>query len=160
MTDDRPEPKYGQYAPLTAQLPPTPEAPQPPIVAPAPPRRWDLVLTTLLLLLGVYDVVTGFGQYSHLADALQAAYTSQGFGTFTATALALKVGLAINIARITVLAVAIVVSLALIRLGRKAFWVPLAGAALAGLFVIIGVIVVILGDPAFAQYIATQTPTP
>jgi hypothetical protein len=158
MTDHRPEPKYGQYAPVTTPAPAPPE-PAAPVAATKPLRTWDLLLTTVLLLFGVYDVVTGFSQFSHLAEALQAAYTSQGFGTFTSDALAAGVGLAINVVRIAALAVAIVVSLLLIRIGRRAFWVPLAAAAFAALFVIISVIVVILGDPAFAQYVATQTAT-
>ncbi len=159
MTDPRPEPKYGQYAPVST---PAQTAPEPivPTAAAAASRPWDVLLTTMLLLLGVYDVVTGFNQFSHLADALQAAYTAQGFGTFTADALAGGVGLAINIVRIAALAIAIVVSLLLIRLGRRAFWVPLAAAAFAGLFLLISMVVVILGDPAFAQYIASQSATP
>lgn len=159
MTDPRPEPRYGQYAPITA---PAQTAPQPivPVAAATASRPWDVLLTAILLLFGVYDVVTGFSQFSHLADALQVAYTAQGFGTFTSDALAGGVGFAINVVRIAALAIAIVVSLLLIRLGRRAFWVPLAAAAFAGLFLVISLVVLILGDPAFAQYVATQSATP
>jgi hypothetical protein len=157
MTDDRPQPKYGQYAPLTTPAP----APQPPapIGVARPPRTWDLLLTTALLLFGVYDVVTGFDKFSNLADALRSVYTAQGYGTFTSDDLASSMGLAINVVRIVTLAAAVLVSLLLIRAGRRAFWVPLAGATFAGLFMIIGLFVVILGDPAFAQYVASQTAT-
>jgi len=151
MTDDRPRPRYGEYAPVAPALPVAP--PVEPVVAP----RGDVVVTTLLLLLGVIDVVTGFGQFSDLGSALRATYASQGFPAFTADALANTMGIAINIARVTLLAAAIVGSLLLVRLGRRAFWVPLVGAAVAALVVIVCVLVVILSDPALAHYISTQS---
>lgn len=163
MTDDRPEPRYGQYAPL----PPTPESPptgpEPAAALPAvqaPRRTWDVVLTTLLLLLGVIDVVSGFPQFAGLAATLGTVYASQGFGTFTSDGLAATMGIAINVARVVVLAAAIVVSLLRIRANRIAFWVPLAGAALAALVVIVCVLAVILQDPALAEYVAKQSATP
>jgi hypothetical protein len=47
-----------------------------------------------------------------------------------------------------------------IRRGRRAFWIPLVGAAVAGLVVVTCVLIVILNDPALAAYIANQSATP
>ena len=160
MTDDRPEPKYGQYAPV----PPAPVA-EPPAVQPVPtvatPRRtWDVVLTTALLLFGVFDVVTGFSQFSHLADTLAAAYTAQGFGDFSSDALANSMGVGINVARVVILAVTVIAALVRIRSRKLAFWIPLVGAAASGLVVIACILAVIIQDPAFAAYVAQQSATP
>ncbi|MCU1579113.1 MAG: hypothetical protein JWP19_1317 [Rhodoglobus sp.] len=160
MTDSRPEPKYGQYGPTPIPVEPAPPIAAEQVIAPAPRRTWDLFVTTALLMLGVIDVVTGFGQFTHLADALRAAYAAQKFGAFTSGDLATAMGIAINVVRITVLVAAIVVSLLLIRRGRLAFWVPLAGAAVAGVFVVACVLIVILSDPALAAYVANQSATP
>jgi hypothetical protein len=66
-------------------------------------------------------------------------------------------GLALNIARGTVLALTIVVSMLRIRAGRIAVWVPIVGAVVAGILVIIGLIVVIMQDPALAEYVQRTT---
>jgi hypothetical protein len=160
MTDPRPEPKYGQYGPA-----PTPVEPSTPVVAeqviaPAPRRPWELFVTTALLMIGVVDVVTGFQQFAHLPDALRAAYASQGFGAFTSDDLASSMGILINAVRISVLVAAIVLSLLRIRRGRRAFWIPLVGAAVAGVFVVTCVLIVILNDPALAAYVANHSATP
>lgn len=154
MTDERPQPRYGQYAPTPTVLPMAPIAE--PAVIPAPRRSADVFVTTALLLLGVVDVVTGFPQFRNLASTLRATYAAQGLPAFTADALANSMGVGINIARVTLLAATIAVSLVLIRRHRRAFWVPLVGAAVAALVVIVCVFVVIINDPAFAAYIATQ----
>ncbi|CAN5279557.1 hypothetical protein BH11ACT4_BH11ACT4_20170 [soil metagenome] len=159
MTDERPRPRYGEYAPIPpagAPLPPPPPTVEP--VAPAAARRpGDVFITTALLMLGVIDVVTGYSQFTNLADTLRATYAAQGFPAFTSDALANSMGTGINIARVAILVVTVIVSLLRIRLHRRAFWVPLAGAGLAALVVIVCVLVVILHDPAFAQYVATQS---
>jgi hypothetical protein len=160
MTDPRPEPKYGQYGPVPIPVEPAPPVAAEQVVAPPARRTWDLFVTTALLMLGVVDVVTGFEQFSHLADALRAAYASQGFGVFTSDELAASMGIVINVARITVLVAAIALSLLRIRRGRRAFWIPLVGAAVAGLVVVTCVLIVVLNDPALAAYIANQSATP
>lgn len=178
VTDDRPRPHYGEYAPLppagspaapVAAVPPvsTPVAPPAPgsvgspsstaVVAPQPRRVRDVILTTTLLLCGVVDVVSGFAQYGDLAGTLRATYVSQNYPAFTADALANTMGLAINVARVTLLVAAIIASLLLIRVNRRAFWVPLAAAVVGAIVVTVCVLVVILTDPALGQYLATQT---
>lgn len=156
MSDDRPRPKYGEYGPVppVAVAPATPATPDA-----ARPRTGDIVLTTLLLLLGVLDVVGGFPQFADLAGTLRQTYAAQHFPAFTSDALANDFGFAINIARVVVLVVVVAGSLLRIRLRRRAFWVPLAGAAVSAIIVIGCVLAVILMDPAFAQYVSTQTPT-
>lgn len=155
--DTRPEPKYGQYGPV-AVTPPTPEPVVAPVVAPAPNRTRDIVITTVLILIGVYDVVTGFPGFASLGSALAQAYDVQGIPGFTSQALADRVGVGINIGKSVVLAFTIAFSLVLIARHRLAFWVPLAGGALAALGVVACVLVVLLQDPALLAWAQTQSP--
>ena len=168
MTDPRPEPRWGQYAPTPPGSPSAAVLPEPvgPAVDLPPPvaatvvassrarsSLFDVAATVALLGLGVIDVVSGIGQYADLAPALREVYTQQGFGEFTSDALALTVGLIINIARSVILAVTIVVSLVFISRRRRAFWIPLVGAALAFLTVVVCLVVLMASDPALASYL-------
>jgi hypothetical protein len=158
MTDDRPRPKYGEYAPI-APAPVVVEAPAPAVEAPAeqkPRNVRDLIITTVLLLLAVADVTTSFSLYANLAVQVKAlVYVPLGIPGDVTSTLAEPVGLAINIARVTLLVVTIVVSLLLIARRRRAFWVPLAGYALAGLVSTILVFVVLADDPAYTAWMTT-----
>lgn len=156
MTDDRPRPKYGEYAPV-APAPVVVPAPVVEAPAEAKPRNVrDLVATTALLLLAVADVTTSFSLYANLAPQIKAlVYTPLGIPGDVTSPLAEPVGLAINIARVALLVVTIVISLVLISRRRRAFWVPLAGYALAGLVSTILVFVVLADDPAYTAWVAT-----
>lgn len=156
MTDPRPEPRWGQYADVT---PPPVEPPPPARPAAAPVRRtWDVVLTTMLLAYAVFEVVGGWSSFANLSPDIQTMFDQFGIGTFTATEVALQWGLAANLARATVLVAVIVVSLLFIRRGRLAFWVPLAGGALAGILVLVCIGAVIASDPAYVDFLLGQQP--
>ena len=160
MTDDRPRPKYGEYAPIppVVAAPVTPVAPVVPPVAARTATPGDVFVTTLLLVIGVVDVVGRFSLYADLGTQLQGVYSAEGFPAFTSIALANNIGVALNIARVVVLVGTIVAALLRIRRGRRAFWVPLVGAGIAFVILIACLLAVIIADPAFAQYVATQTP--
>jgi len=156
MTDERPRPKYGEYGPVQPVLPP----PVAPVATPAVPRRsrtWDVALTAGLLVIAAWDVATAFPRFADLGSALQEAYTVQGIGEFGSSALAASLGLVINVVRIILFAVVAVLSLLQLARGRTAFWIPLAGAAVSGLVVLACVLAVVLQDPAFTDYVLTQT---
>jgi len=158
--DTRPEPRYGQYAPL-------PPANQPPIAppgkndwpAPEPAtkspvnRTRDIAITTVLLLVGVFDVVTTFKTFGDLGPSISVIYEQLGIAGTASAELAAPFGLAINIVRVAVLAITIVVSLLLIARQRRAFWVPLAGYAVAGIVSSILVCIVMLNDPAYQAWL-------
>jgi len=153
--DNRPRPQYGEYAPIApvAERWPAPEAPT---MVEAPPvnRTRDVVVTTVLLLLGVFDVVTSFATFADLGMALSQVYAQLGIDGTVSAALAAPYGLAINISRVGILAITIVVSLLLIARHRRAFWVPLAGFAVAGIVSSVLIIVVMSNDPAYQAWLA------
>lgn len=112
-----------------------------------------MALTTALLLLGVYDVVTSFPHFVALGDTLRSVYALQGLGEFSSDALAGSMGIAINVVRVILLLVAIAISLLLISRNRLAFWVPLTAGVVAGIVVMVCAGVVLVNDPAFVAYV-------
>ncbi len=164
MTDERPKPRWGEYAdtpPKVEYPPPTVPVPsEPPLHDPATPgaatpvrNNRDILITTALLLIGVFDVASMWPTFAALGSQLGPAFEQQGIGEFTSIALADSVGQWLNITRAVILVLTIVVSLLLISRGRRAFWVPLVGAVLAFIALVVFVSYVILGDPAFIAYV-------
>lgn len=159
MTDPRPRPKYGEYAPIdqvpVAPLaPPKIETPAPAPAAIAPPR--DVLFTTFLLAVGAFDVVTSWAQVADLPSALQTLYASQGVGEYTSIGFATSVGLVANLLRATILVVVIVLSLVRIQHKRRAFWIPLIGGVAAAVVLMVGVTVAMLGDPALLSFLESR----
>ena len=163
MTDDRPRPKYGEDAPLPAE----PVAPVAPVEEPAPPapepapqqplRTGDVILTTLLLLVGVTDVVGSFPLFASISGQLTAVYAQLGVGGTSASPLAEPLGLAINVVRVVVLAAAVIVSLLFIQRRRRAYWVPLAGYVLAGILAGVLVLIIMLNDPTYLDWVTKNS---
>jgi len=154
VTDPRPEPKYGQYGPVVPQPVVETAPPPPPPAPPQPNRTRDVVITTVLLLIGVFDVVTAFATFADLGPSLSLVYKQLGIDGTVSGSLAAPYGVAINIVRIAVLVVTILVSLLLIARHRRAFWVPLAGYVLAGLVTSGLVIALMLNDPTYQAWLA------
>lgn len=165
MTDDRPRPQYGEYAPegwVSPNLPaPTPPAPEPevaPVVAVAPRRRlWDLVLTFALLGLGLYFVLSGYVVYGQLPAVFDQVFAQVGISEFTSDELARTIGIVINVVQTVIWVFVAGMAGMSLRRGRIAFWWPLAGGVLANFIVVILVGVVIASDPAYAEYVSRMT---
>ncbi len=110
----------------------------------------------LLLGVGLIDVLLRYGQFAAFADIFQEAYVQLGYGDFTSDAAANAMGAFQNGARIVILLIAVGLSARLITQGRRAFWVPLAAGGVAAVVLTLGFFVVILGDPALAEYVQTR----
>lgn len=158
MTDERPRPRYGEYAPVPPPAAtPTPAqqapaAPPAPVGPPAPvekPRNVrDIVITTLLLLLGVFDVSTADFAY-RLSATYQFLAIDGPSGELAGSLSTLG-----TVLRWAILVVTIVVSLVLIARRRRAFWVPLAGYVLATVVTGVLALVILLNDPAYLAWAA------
>ena len=154
--DPRPRPKYGEYGPV---MPPAPVVEPVAAVAPTVPNRTrDVVVTAVLLLVGVYDVVTGFPAFATLGAILAQAYEIQGIPGFASRALADQVGIGFNIGKSVLLVATIVVSLVFIAQHRRAFWVPLVAGVVAALAVMVFVLAVLLQDPSLLAWAQTHSP--
>jgi hypothetical protein len=110
-----------------------------------------------MLYYGRIIVVTGWQSFANLADLLRASYKANGYPPFTSGILASQVGLALNIAQGAILLIAILVSVRRILAGRNAVRVAIVGGMLAAIVVIVGLLVVIMQDPALAEYVQRTT---
>lgn len=156
--DPRPAPRWGQYAEVPPPPPPLPPAVTdlPPPLAPAPPAPrlvGDIVITTVLLAIGVYDVVSRWSLNLDLASIIRQVYDLQGIGEFTSVGLAEQVGALTNVVRLAVLVGTIAWALVRINAGKRAFWVPLLGGVLATVTTFVFYLVVVISDPAFLSYV-------
>lgn len=165
--DPRPRPQYGEYS----DAPPPVAAPEPLVEhAPAPPtaaapgagpsvgaivrNRWDRMLTVFLLALGTFDVVLNFTAFANFANTISISFAQLGVeDAFSSTELAAGVGLAANMIRVVLLAVAIVISVRRLRAGRITFWVPLTAGAIAAVALVVCFSIVLANDPASLEYI-------
>lgn len=118
-----------------------------------PPR--DAPITVALLVAGLVTVTQAVAAARMLPESLDAYYQSAGLGHYTNVALATSVGLAVVITQIVSLVIAIAATVPRLRRGRRSFWVPLVVAA--GCWLVTGALytIAILGDPAFAQTMAS-----
>jgi hypothetical protein len=175
---ERPRPQYGEYAspeqqaaasgtpyrPHVHAAPPHGQAPAP--IAPppghdtrigAPPvqanRRWDFVLSSLLLGYGLFIVLFGSSQYTDLAGLINTQlYAPQKIGTFAATPLSAQLGVVIIVSQAVLYLITAVLTVLRLRAGRIAFWIPIVGATLSGIVSATCILVLILPDPAYQAW--------
>ncbi len=122
----------------------------------APPARkrrtWDLVLTIILLVLGLFGTVAGLGYAAIFAtpSLLDETMKSAGFGGFSGSVGSAPAILAIS--HIALFVIAVGLSILLLARGRiVVFWVPLATGLAAAIIFWVVIFSVILSDPNFVQ---------
>ncbi|WP_233563761.1 DUF6264 family protein [Cryobacterium tepidiphilum] len=155
--DRRPRPQFGELAPEGwSWRPPQPEAPAPAPSSPPPPvggvPRWDRPVTLVLLILGLLGATFAASVLVALPDAVQLLYTQQNLGTYVPAASVepvLTIGMVLQ--GLTWLATAGVSVWLLVR-GRRAFYVPVIGAAvsLVALFVVMSI--ALSSDPTLLDF--------
>jgi hypothetical protein len=127
----------------------------------AAPRRWDLTLTMVLIVLGTFATFNSFGGYADLAGTLNGLYKVYGYtGTVADPVLANRVGVAMNVVQVVALVLAVIVSARRLRAGRLAFPVPLIAALVAAVASVILVGSVLGSDPAFLEFLNSQPTMP
>jgi hypothetical protein len=168
--EDRPTPRYGEYATpeeVAAARGPLPDAPAEPVrVAPertlsaarsapvAPirrPTRANNLITTLLLVFGIWNTVTSIPSTLDLGATLSQGLQQFGYGDITFGPAAHTAGIVLIAISFVVLLAAVGVSLRLMREGRRSIWVPLAAGALYLLASFIVMTVVVANTPGLLQ---------
>lgn len=159
--DRRPRPQFGELAPEGwSWQPPEQEHPAqhpPPSAAGPPPAprgvpRWDRPVTLILLILGLLGATFAASVLIALPDAVQLLYTQQNLGTYVpAASVAPLLTLGMVLQGLIWLATAGVSVWFLVR-GRRAFYVPLIGAAvsLVALFVVMSL--ALSSDPTLLDF--------
>lgn len=179
--DPRPRPAYGEYATPEEQRArisqPSPEL-EPPVVEPgaaaepglaaaergeaaaSTPIRLpvDRIATLTLLAMGAVNVFFSVQGFLDLAATLGRTMSEIGIpGEFTNIQAAQTWG---AISAVVLLAGYLITALASWRRlssGRRAWWIPVVGAAITYVIVVACLTVPIAGDPAFQAYVASQT---
>lgn len=136
--------------PPASSLPPA--SPTPLWPARRKPRRWDLVVTSVLLGYAAVNVLAQLFSGSTLETVMTEFYRAQSIGTYTPTALAQNLGTVLNVVTIVLFIVTVFATWWMMRRGRIAFWVPLVGGAVATIVAVVFVAVLLQGDPAFISY--------
>ncbi len=176
MTDSRPRPQYGEYATpeeqaralgVSAHEVPHPVSPAPAVVSGgvegrAPHtaggfnRSRDIAFTVTLLAFGLAWVLLSVPGSADLVGTLNRTYAMQGYsGHYGPVALASGIGFAMNVCSIALWGITAAVSIAVIRRHRRAFYIPLLGAVVAGIVVLALTLVAMLNDPGLIAYITS-----
>ena len=156
MTDNQPAPQYGEYAANWPGANAAPLYPYPTPATPRPRRIWDIILTSILLAFGSYNVLSSLWGFSNFGSIVAKAFDQKGLDAFTSFGLASGVGLGLNVFGVVLLGITILVSVRLLRSNRVAFWVPLSAGVLNVVIIAVGMIVVMVSDPAFTDYLNSQ----
>lgn len=165
--DPRPAPLYGEYATPEQQraairlpLPePDPRAPEPVDTAPVTSRargsRADRIITIALLAYGFITVVAAIPQLLDFTAFMDAWIEVAGVDAeFTNVAQGARWGLiAAAVFAVGWVATASA-SVIMLRRGRAAWWIPLAGAIVTFIIASMCLSVPMLGDPAIVEHFA------
>lgn len=124
----------------------------------APPSGKYLVnrfVTVFLLGVGLVAVIQSVFSSLDLAESIQILYAQQGIGDYVETPLTSTVGIALVVVHAALWAATAWVSMRVLASGRTAWWIPLIGAVIAFAVMAILMAFLLLGDPAFMQYIGS-----
>lgn len=164
-------PQYGEYATPEEQrrlagLPPVDAAPvmeeqvapvTPPVPAPVPSARRsnvDRIVTIALLAYGLVNVVMTAISYLDLPTVLQQSMQILGIeGDFSNFAQGRLWGGIAAVVLVIGYALTVLVAFRRLRGAKRSWWVPVVGAAVTMVVVTICIMIPMLGDPAFVQYL-------
>lgn len=172
MSEERPRPQFGEYATpeeqqrargipveapaaLSRPAPAAPEAaPAVPAASIAPSRRLDRIATFALLAYGLFTVVMSGLSNRNLGPVMNQVMGQFGIeGEFTNVAAARFWGLAATLVLVIGWTLTALLSVRRMRRGRITWWLPLVGAAVSLTLSSFCLVVPILGDPAFIEFL-------
>lgn len=171
--DERPRPQYGEYAPegwswqpqaepradAAASAPPAPPPPAPPApaVAAARTNTVDRMVTVALLVLGAFGAWNSATSLQQLPAAIQTVYTQQGVGTYSPQEWLPTLALIGTVSMLALYAGVLGWSIARLRAGKLAFWVPIVGGVIALVAMIVLTGIVFFTDPTFVGFVQQQS---
>ena len=164
-----PVPQYGEYAAQPTTPPPVPPVPPAaqygyaaapesgyPVEKTRRPRRtWDLVLTIILLVVGLFGMGIGLLYAAAFSDPelVRQAFATQGYDwngsvdSFT---------LIVVVSHLVLYAAAVGISIPLLIKGRiVVFWIPLVAGVIAAIIFWGGLVAVLLSDPNFVNSVGS-----
>lgn len=168
--DERPRPRYGEYAPegwswqppaeqrtdaAASAPPPTPAAA--PALSPARTTTADRMVTVALLVLGAFGAWNSAMSLQQFPALIQTVYSQQGIGTYSPQEWLPTLALVGTVFMLTLYAGVLGWSIARLRAGRLAFWVPIVGGVISLVATIVLSAIVFFTDPTFLSYVEQQT---
>ncbi|MGX5696313.1 DUF6264 family protein [Agromyces soli] len=177
-SDERPRPRYGEYAPPgwswqpsqpeqpAAAAEPAPAPPPAPVADTSAARsrtapRWDRILTIGLLAFGAFGAWNSAASLQEIPRQMQLSYEMMGVGTFTPPEWLPTLALVGAIIQLALYAVVLGLSILRLRSGRIAFWIPLVGGVASFAVTLVLLAIVMLNDPTYLDFVTgATTPTP
>lgn len=180
-TPDRPRPQYGEYAtpeqlaaargltlaqmqdqitPPRVAVPADSAAPaaataaaqSADAAAPAQKRRLvDRAVTIGLLVFGLFYTLLNIPGFLAMSETMQLSYDFMGYGEFRATDLAATLGVVAAVLQVAIWLVTASVSFAMMKRGRAAWWVAVAGGMVALIAFAVISTIILSGDPTFVE---------
>ena len=182
--DERPRPRYGEYAPEgwswqppaepteTTDAPPSaapapakPEASGPAVTGPAaaterkPAPAWDRIITIALLVLGAFGAWDSARSMQQLGVQIQTTYTMLGIGEFTPPAWLPTVSVVGIVVQLSLYAAVLGLTILRLRARRIAFWIPLIGGVVSVVFTLVVMAAVVFSDPTYLEFVQSQVPS-
>lgn len=155
-----PVPRYGEYAdlpPVPAADPSVGGANQPVETGERPPRTGDLIASVILLVLGFFGVAIAIFNALTISLQMQQVYEQYGVeGDYEPGPGVAVAGAVIVISHVVLYALAVIVTIALVRKRRLSFWMPLSAGVLAFVIMIITFIALAFADPALVDAMMKQ----
>ena len=170
MSDERPQPEYGEYASESEQASaiersgaPRPKPAPPSVPATASARRGSAqvpvrttanaanrIITIFLLSFGLVYVIGGAESFLSLGASMERLFGQLGIGTYTPTSLTTVIGIVILVSQGIIWLITAGWSYVRMSRGRVSWWIPVAGGV-ASLLVSAALLGIVLGaDPAFS----------
>ena len=119
-------------------------------VAGGRPHQTNHLLTILLLVFGIWNTVTSIPSFLDLGGSLSQGLQAAGYGSVAFGPTAHVAGIVLLVFSFLVLIAAVGLSLQRIRRGRGSVWVPLVGAAVWVVGLVLAMVVVVANTPGIA----------
>lgn len=124
----------------------------------SPARTVDRLITAVLLGIGAVNVLFSVPSFLDLTATFTRTMETMGIpGAFTNTAGATQWGAVAAVSIVVGYVLTVFFSWQRIRARRRAWWVPLVGAAITYAIVVASLTVPMMADPAFQEYVRTMS---
>ena len=143
-------------APLAPPVPGTAVRAAPPHDAPRQRPRWDSILTTVLLALGAYSVITSFIDTSAIGEAFATTFQQFEFGEFSSFDAANRMALVVAFVQLGAYVITVALSLRTARQNRVTFFIPLLAGVITTVVCALLLMSVVVNDPAYLTWVESQ----
>ncbi len=116
------------------------------------PRRWVIILTAVLLGYATINVIAQLLTKDTLATIVTQFFITQNIGQYVPTELTANLGETLNVITLGLFVFTVLVTTWMLRRGRVAFWVPIAGGVAATVVALVFVVILLQSDPVFIAY--------